>query len=85
MTPAYAEKLGLTTWKTNVGALKIDEFILVTYGMVIAGFSVQNRLEKVWFFEETFMSADTNIEVVLGMLFFTFSNADIRFAKKELE
>ena len=52
--------------------------------MVIAGFSVQDKLGKVRFFEETFLLADTSMEVVLGMLFLTFSDADIRFAEKEL-
>ena len=47
MTPAYTEKLGLTTRKTDVGAQKIDGSTLVTYGIVIVGFLVQNRLEKV--------------------------------------
>ena len=47
MTPAYAEKLGLTTRKTDIGAQKIDGSILVTYEMVITGFSVQDRLGKV--------------------------------------
>ena len=52
--------------------------------MVIAGFSVQDKLGKVRFFKETFLLADTSMEVVLGMLFLTLSDADIRFAEKEL-
>ena len=40
MNPTYAVKLGLITRKTNVGAQKIDGLILVTYGMMLAGFSV---------------------------------------------
>ena len=38
MSPAYAKKLGLKTWKTNVGAKKIDDSALETFGMVIADF-----------------------------------------------
>ena len=53
--------------------------------MVIAGFSVQNRLGKIQFFERTFLLADTSMEVILGMLFLTFSNVDIQFAEKERE
>ena len=53
--------------------------------MVIAGISIQDKLGKVPFFEETFLLADTNMEVVLGMPFLTLSDAAIRFAEKELE
>lgn len=85
MTPAYAAKLGLLTQKTDVGAQKIDDSTLVTYGIVIVGFSLQEKLGKVWFFEKPFLLADNTIKVVLEMSFLFFSNADIRFAKKELE
>ena len=36
------------------------------------------------FFQVTFLLADISIEVVLDMLFLTFSNANVQFAKKEL-
>lgn len=84
MTPIYAAKLGLTIWKTNVGAQKIDGLTLVTYGMVIAGFSLQDKLGRVWFFEKTFLLADISREVVLGMLFLTLSNANVNFSGQEL-
>ena len=32
--------------------------------------------------QETFLVADTRVEVVLGMLFLTLSSADIRFAEE---
>ena len=38
MIPAYAKKLGLQTWRTDVKAQKIDKSSLDTFGMVIAGF-----------------------------------------------
>lgn len=38
MTPAYIKKLGFQIQKTNIGVEKIDESILETYKMVIAGF-----------------------------------------------
>ena len=84
MNPAYAKKLGLRIRQTDVGAQKIDGSHLDTFGMVIAGFSLQNKLGKVRFFQETFLVADTRMEVVLGMPFLTLSNADIRFAEREL-
>ena len=85
MTSPYIEKLDLTIQKTDVGAQKINGSILVTYGIVIAGFSMQNRLGKVQFFKETFLLADTSMKVVLRVSFFTFSDAIIRFAEKKLE
>ncbi len=77
-------KLGLVTRKTYVGAQKIDGSALVTYGMVIAGFSLQDKLGTARFFEETFLLADTSIEVVLEMPFLALSDGDVCFAGKEL-
>ena len=84
MNPTYAAKLGLVTQKTDVSAQKIDGLTLVIYGMVLAGFQVQDKLGKVQFFEKTFLLADTSMELVLRMLFLTFSYADVRFMGKEL-
>lgn len=58
---------------------------MVTHRMVIIEFSVYDKLEKIRFFEETFLLADISIEVVLGRLIFILSNANIRFIKKEFE
>lgn len=87
--PAYAKKLGLTIRKTEVGAQKINGSPingspLETYGMVIAGFQVQDKLRRFCFFQETFLLADTSMEVVLGMPFFTFSNVEVGFVEREL-
>ena len=38
MTPAYAAHLGLKVRVTNVGTQKINGFLLIFYGMVIAAF-----------------------------------------------
>ena len=83
MTPAYVKQLGLWTQKTDVGAQKIDGLSLATYRIVIAAFQVKDKLGRVWFFQETFLLVDTNMEVVLGIPFLTFSNADIQFAERE--
>lgn len=52
--------------------------------MVTAGFQVQGKLGRARFFQETFLLADTSMEVVLGMPFLTLSNIDVRFAEGEL-
>ncbi len=81
MTPAYAKELGLTIQNTSVGAQKIDCLLLETYGMASARFSIQDSLGRVWFFEETFLLADTSMEMVLRMPFLSFSNVDVEFAE----
>ena len=84
INPAYAKKLGLRVRQTDVRAKKIDGSYLNIFGIVIASFLLQNKLGKVRFFQETFLVADIRIEVVLRILFLTFSNADIRFTEREL-
>ena len=79
MTPAFAARLGLSVRPTGIGAQKIDGSALRTYGMAIAGFSIQDKSGRARFFEETFLLADTSMEVVLGMPFLSLSNADIQF------
>lgn len=69
MTLAYVAKLGLIIFKTDVGIQKINGSTLMTYEIVIVGFTIQDKLRKVPFFEETFLSANTSMEVVVGMLF----------------
>lgn len=77
MTPAYAKKLGLQIHQTNVGNQKIDGFSLEMFEIVITGFQVVDKLSRVRFFQETFILAETSMEVVLGISFLTFSNMDI--------
>ena len=84
MTLAYTLKLGLKVRRTNVGAQKIDGSTLEMFGMVLASFQIEDKLERAWFFQETFLLADISEEVVLRMPFFTLNNADIQFAKKNL-
>ena len=84
MSPAYAEKLGVKTRKTNVKAQKIDGFTLETYGIVIADFQVEDKGGRSRFFQETFLVADTKFEMILGMPFLKISNADIAFGEGTL-
>lgn len=79
MTPVYAKKLGFRTWKTDVGVQKIYNSSLTNYGMVIAGFQVKNKERKACFFQEICLLANTSDDIILGMSFLIFSNADIIF------
>lgn len=42
ITPTYATKLGLATWKTSVKTQKIDGLLLQTFGIASARFSLQD-------------------------------------------
>ena len=50
ITLAYSKQLGLHIWKTNVWDQKIDRLLLRTFGIVIAGFKVGDKLGKAQFF-----------------------------------
>ena len=84
MSPAYAKKLGLKTWKTNVKAQKIDGSTLETFGMVIVNFQVENKSGRPRFFQEIFLVANTKFEVILTMPILKISNANVAFGKKTL-
>ena len=84
VTPASTAHLGLKLRMTNVGAQKIDRSSLATYDMIIAAFQVVDKLGSFCFFQETFLLADISMEVVLGISFLTFGNANIQFTKKQL-
>lgn len=81
MTPNNAIKLGFTTQKTSVRSQRINSLPLELYVMVSASFLRQNSLGKIWFFEETFLLANTSMEVILEIPFLSFSNIDIEFAE----
>lgn len=84
MSLIYAVKIGLAIRSNNVGTQKIDGLPLKTYKMVVAKNLVQDKDSKDRLFEETFLIANTSIDVILGMLFLNLNNADINFweAKK---
>lgn len=51
--------------------------------MVISNFFLQDKYYQDQFFEEIFLIADTNMQVVLDMFFLFLSNIDIRFVEKK--
>ena len=69
MTPIYASHLDLTIRVTNFGTQKIDRSSLPTYSIVIAAFHVFDKLSRSWLFQGTFLPADINMKMNLGMLF----------------
>ena len=57
----------------------MDGTMLETYRMVVAAFSVEDKANRVRFFEETFLVANVSLKVVFGMPFLTLSDADVDF------
>ena len=84
MTPAYVAKLGLRVKKTNIGTQKIDGSTLNTFEIVLDDFQRENKLDKARFFQETFLVANTTLEVIFMMFFYILSNAVIQFVEKKL-
>ena len=76
---SFAKQLGLPIRPTDIGAQKIDGTALDTHVMVVAAYSVEDKANRVRFFEEAFLVANVSLEVVLGMPFLTLSGADVDF------
>ena len=80
----YIQKLGFKIRKTNIGAQKIDDSALETFGMVIADFQGEDKAIRFRFFEKIFLITNIKFEVILKMLFLKISNVEILFGKKHL-
>ena len=85
MSQVFIHQLGLTIWKTNIGAQKINGTTLKTYGMVVSIFFVSDKDGRKRFFEESFLLADVKAKIVLKMPFQTMSNTDIDFQAQDLQ
>lgn len=73
----YDASLSLNIRTTNVGAQNIYSSTLQIFYIALASFKMNNKLGKSWFFWETFLIANIDVEVSLNMLFLTFSNVNI--------
>ena len=49
MSSTYVKRVGHMTWKTNIGAKKIDDSIFKTFEIVIADFKVENKIGRLKF------------------------------------
>lgn len=52
--------------------------------MIITSFKILDKLGRARYFQKIFLLADMNVEVILGMLFLTLSNSDVKFLDKKL-
>lgn len=84
MTFIYIIQISLTYRLINVNVQKIDSSVLKIYKMVIARFFLQNKLRRAWFFEKTFLLANTSMKMVLGRHFLSISKINIQFDDKSL-
>lgn len=50
-----------------------------TYGMIVAVFLMTNKVNKIRFFEKTFLIANFSLKVVFKIFFLILDGADINF------
>ena len=84
INPAFAKELGLAIRPTDVGAQRLNGNTLEIYGMVVLAFWLENKANRVRFFEQTFLVANVSPEVVLGMAFLILRGADVDFLGRVL-
>lgn len=77
MTPAYTTNLGLKIWSTNIAVQKINGSTLEIFEMVLPSFQIENKLDKIGFFQKIFLLIATSINIVLEIFFLIFSNVNI--------
>ena len=84
ISSGYAKKLKLKVWQTNVKAQKINDSVLKTFEIVITDFQIENKANRPRFFPKIFLVANIKFEIILGMFFLKFNNADMPFDGKIL-
>ena len=85
MDPAFAKKLSLVIQSINVGIQKIDSTTFKTYKIVVAAILVINQANRLRLFEETFLLANVNPDMLLRIFFFTLSGANIDFKRESFD
>lgn len=78
-------KPGLCICNINVDTQKIDGSKLGTYNMIIALSRVDEKDEKSYFFEETFLLAEIKMDIVFEIRFATLNNVQVNFNICELK
>ena len=79
LCPIFAKELDLLIRSTNIGVPKIDGIMLDNYKMVVAAFSMTDKINRVRFIEKTFLVASVSPDVVFRIFFFILSGADVDF------
>ena len=68
----------------SIRAQKINSSTIKTFITVIANFQIEDKANKLKFFQEIFLIADIKLKVILKTFFLKSNNMDILFGKKIL-
>ena len=79
MSLVFTSKLGVKIRKIYIKTQKINKITLKTYKMIVFIFSISDKDYKEGFFKESFLLADSKLNIVLEILFLIMNNADIDF------
>ena len=77
-----AQKMGLPVLNTNIGLSAIHGEAVKTYGMHYIEFQQEDEQGRVRYFQDTFLAADIDTRMILGMPWLTIANPDIDWVKK---
>lgn len=84
MTATFVAKFSFSTRPTNISAQKIDRSAFKTYKIVIVGFLISEKSQKIQFLRETFLSGVGSIDFTIARLFLAFGYAKIVFNTESL-
>lgn len=79
ISQAFTYSLGLKIQKTSIGVQKINGTTLGTYKMAISIFSILDKDSRERFFKKSFLLANVQPDVLLGIFYLAMSNADIDY------
>lgn len=84
MNQAFAFKISLKIYKTNIRAQKIDKITLKTNEIIVFIFFLFNKDRYIRFFEYINLLANVSLDTVLEILFLIISNVDIDFETQDM-
>ena len=84
INPDFTWKLGFHIWKINIRAQMINNSTLKTFEIVITDFQVEDKGNRSRLFQEIFLIADNQFEIILRMFFLKIRNAEVLFGKRTL-
>ncbi len=80
-----AQKMGLPILNTNIGLSAIHGEAVKTYGMHYIEFQQEDQQGRVRYFQDTFLAADINTRMILGMPWLTMANPNIDWSKRSFQ
>lgn len=83
MTLAFRTTFVIINKIINMRPCKIDNSYLKTYNIFSVRFYFLDNLRKIRFFEDTFLLAETNMKMAVGIFFLFFTKTDVEFDARE--